>query len=120
MRRTGLTLIEVLASLALLGTVLSSLLLGASRFARASGISRERVEACRAADELLAKWWADPAHFPTGGQGTVPGTNFSWVLKGVSNPDVAALDAQVVRLEVMSRGSPCVSVDVVVPKGDAP
>lgn len=120
-RAGGLTLVEVLAALAILGTLLVSVLLAEARCRRQSAGARQRLESCRAADALLEQWWRDPGELPRSGQGDVPGHGeLVWRTSVVENRDVRRLGGQVVRLEIRRRsGAPdekaTVSVDVVLP-----
>src|SRR5687767_7374794 len=54
--RRALTLIEVLASLALLTTLLVSVLAAYSRLVRQARLSQERLSAVRHLDQLIAQW----------------------------------------------------------------
>lgn len=97
-----MTLIEVVASLALLASLLVGLLLAKARYTRQSALADRRIEAVRAVDRLLAAWWAEPARFPRRGTGPIDGAaDLSWRTSLVANPTLNELGAQVVRLEVI-------------------
>jgi len=75
----GLTLIEVLAALALLGSVLVALLLARSEHERQWHAGRQRAEAVRVADELLTDWWDNPGAIPREGRGEIDGhSGWTW------------------------------------------
>jgi prepilin-type N-terminal cleavage/methylation domain-containing protein len=102
MARRGMTLVEVVASLALLASLLVGLLLAKARFTRQSALADRRIEAVRAADRLLTEWWADPARLPRHGAGRIDGpADLSWQTSLVANPALGELGAQVVRLEII-------------------
>ena len=97
-----MTLVEVVASLALLASLLVGLLLAKARYTRQSALADRRLEAVRAADRLLSEWWADPARFPRRGAGRVDVvSNLAWQTSLVANPTLGELGAQVVRLQII-------------------
>ena len=101
-RRRGLTLVEVVAGLALLAALLVAVLTAKARATRQLASANRRLEAVAAADRLLVGWWQDPAHFPRHASGRVPGENgFAWRTSPVRNDTVNALAASVIRLEVL-------------------
>ena len=120
-RARALTLIEVVAGLAILGTLLVAVLLTDARCRRQSGLARRRMDAVRAADALLAKWWTDPGKFPRTAHGQLhPGSELAWRTLVIENEEIEQLGGQVVRLEVFRpreawREKPTVTVDVVLP-----
>src|SRR5215210_5494241 len=106
--RRGMTLIEVLAGLALLAGLLVGVLAVKSRCARQWTHANRRLAAVAAADALLSAWWQEPASFPRSGAGTVEGNaGLAWRTRVVPNAQVNALGATTVRLEVSgAAGSP--------------
>jgi len=120
--RSGLTLIEVAAGLALLGTLLVSVLLAEGRCRRQSAASRQRLAACRAAEAQLQALWADVDNFPRDGQGEVEGyPQFTWRTTLRKDGQADDLNVDVVRLEIEPRGAApgegaAITVDVVLPK----
>jgi type II secretory pathway pseudopilin PulG len=121
MRRTGLTLVEVVAGLALLSTLLVAVLTTKARVTRQSAHAQRRLEAVAAADRLLAGWWRDVRAFPRDSSGEVAGNaGLAWRTRPVRNDAVNALTASVVRLEVTEarderrRGTVLASVELVL------
>ena len=117
-----MTLIETVAGLALLATVLSLVFTARSHVARQQVRADRRQAAVAAADALLAAWWQDTATFPRSGGGAVPGrADLVWRTAVVPNPAAEALGSQAVRLEVTGAGPspaepwPVVAVEVVLP-----
>jgi type II secretory pathway pseudopilin PulG len=112
-----MTLIEVIAGLALLGTLLSLLLLARARHIHRAAESAQRLAAVTAADELLSTWWARPEAFPRSGGGDVPNhPALRWRTLPVPNPGLAALDAAAVRLEITdARNELLTSVELALP-----
>ena len=101
-RRRGLTLVEVVAGLALLSALLVTVLTAKSRATRQLASANRRLEAVAAADRLLVGWWQDRAHFPRQSSGRVPGdAGFAWRTSPVRNDAVNALAASVIRVEVI-------------------
>jgi prepilin-type N-terminal cleavage/methylation domain-containing protein len=102
--RRGLTLVEVIAGLALLSTLLVAVLTVTARTTRQSANATRRLQAIAGADRLLAGWWQDRAKLPRESSGHVPGdAGFVWRTTPVRNDAVNALAASVIRLEVFDR-----------------
>lgn len=119
-KQTAMTLLEVIAGLALLASVLGAILVIKARVVRQSRAGAQREEAIAAADGLLRRWFIEPAKFPRMDRGTLPGQpGLSWRTYPVRNPPAEALGGQVVRLEIvsvpMADRPPVVAVEVVVP-----
>lgn len=122
--RRGFTLIEVIAGLALLGTLLASITIARARYVRQRAHAQRRLTAVAVADSLLTGWWQDPQTLPRDGSGNVIEglQDMQWAWRTRSIDDTVALNAgvQIVRLEIRdgrSKGSvqPVVTVDVAVP-----
>src|SRR3954454_16567129 len=99
--RRGVTLIEVLAGLVLLGTVLASVMIARGRFVRQWAQAEQRLAAVHAADAMLAQWLsAGSQAVPVPAQGRLddqPG--YVWRTRRVPSPQADELSAGVVRLE---------------------
>ena len=116
-----MTLVEVCAGAALLGTLLTAVVVAESRFAVQSRRAGLRVEACAVVDEILDEWWSAPESFPKEGEGDVSGrAGWRWRLSGVENEAASELGAHVVRLEVFApgaeRGKPSARVELIRPE----
>ena len=107
--RSGVTIIEVLGALVLLGTVLASILTAQGRFIKQLASAERRLEATKAADQLLTLWWQDRAKFPRSGSGSVnevvkglgdSKSGLMWQMTTLENRDFAVLGIDVVRLEI--------------------
>lgn len=70
--RSGLTLLEVLAGLALLATLLAGVLTAYGNHVRQVRRTQLRLKAADAADRMLTDWFQRPGGFPEEGCGTVP------------------------------------------------
>lgn len=122
--RRGLTLIEVLASLVLLGVLFTGLLLGKARMTRQWSHAQDRQAAVRVADELLTQWEVEAAGVP--GVPGVPASGtrdgFRWSITALPPDDLFELGYQRVRLSleverdatVDAARTPACEVDVVV------
>ncbi len=100
-KRAGLSLVEVVAAIVILGTILVGVVLAKARHTRQLAIAQQQQVAVRAADELLSGWWVSREGVPREGRGqlaTQPG--MVWETKVVENAEVQRLGARVVRLEV--------------------
>jgi len=101
-RAAGLTLIEVVAAIAILGTILVGIVLAKSRNTRQLAEARRTAEVVRHADALLADWWADEAGVPPDAAGVIDADpTLAWRTRLVANPPIEQLGARVVRVEVI-------------------
>ncbi len=103
-RPRGATLIEVLAGLVVLGTVLSAVVIARGRFVRQWAVAEQRLDAVRAADGLIENWssgggWAVPMR----GEGLIE-ERYLWRTMPVGDENARKLNAVVVRLELYRRG----------------
>jgi prepilin-type N-terminal cleavage/methylation domain-containing protein len=118
-RQAGLTLVEVLAAVVILGTILVGVVVAKARHTRQLAVAREQTAAVHAVDGLIARWWADTGSVPVGASGTLgQDASITWQTFLVANPQIAALGARVVRVEVhgdAAAGKPLFVVDLVVP-----
>jgi len=115
--RRGTTLIEVLAGLVVLGTLLASMAVARGRFMRQWADADRRLQAVHGADALLARWLASPAsHVPAPSSGALDGApGFTWRTTVMRDRGATSLGAFIVRLDVfdadVSRQKPVLSVD---------
>jgi hypothetical protein len=124
LRRGGLTLIEVVAGLALLGWLLSAVILAKSRNTRQFSRASLKLEAVEAADALMTRWWAHKSQQPPSmtGQGDVPGSDrLTWRASQAANETIESLGGLVVRLEIVdartgTESPPLYTLDFVVSK----
>lgn len=101
-RRPGMTIIEVLGALVLLATVLVSVLAAQARFTAQNARAERRLAAVRAAEELLRRWWVQPAQLPRSGRGVVAGADqMVWHTSTTAPPQLAEHDLQILRLEIL-------------------
>ena len=118
-RARGVTLIEVLAGTALLGTLLVSVLVARGKLAEQSRHAAARIEACQVLDEFMETWWPQHAGQAPEGAGDIacrPG--WRWQRRIVPNEPAHALRAAVVAVEVFAPGAagvePAASVEVLM------
>jgi len=98
-KSVGMTLIETVAGLAILGTLISSLVVARSRYQHQWVLAGRRSEATVAADTLLSSWWAQPAQLPRNAAGKLTDKKLRWQTHLV-DPSVDVLGVQIVRLEI--------------------
>jgi prepilin-type N-terminal cleavage/methylation domain-containing protein len=96
----GFTLLEVLAALVVLGTLMTGAMLAKSRYARQSTLADRKLDATREAEQLLQGWWGDPPRVPRDWRGTLAGGELTWrtSTKAIQAPGDAKL--QVTRLAI--------------------
>ncbi|MBS3822134.1 MAG: hypothetical protein KGY81_10275 [Phycisphaerae bacterium] len=100
-RAAGLTLIEVVSAIAILGTLLVGIVLARARHTHQYARAQSTQAAVEAADELLSGWWLDNRRVPVGESGVFEDhPSLSWRTFEVAKPHVAKLEARVVRLQV--------------------
>lgn len=127
--RRGLTLVEVAAAMALLGTLLVSVLLAHAKLRGQETRAGQFLEAQRLADKLLATWWENLDEFPREDQGDVPGAAaWSWRTRRVPSPEAKAIEAEIVAVELFCARDdhdttsvtrkPAVRVEVLLPLED--
>ena len=126
--RRGMTLIELLVGLVVLGTVLASVTIARGRFLQQWRQAETRLQVTRATDALLARWMSGPLErIPVAAQGrlTEKGQHV-WRTSPRRDAAVEALGAVVVRLEVYERQpemasasrAPVVTVEFLVPRAE--
>jgi prepilin-type N-terminal cleavage/methylation domain-containing protein len=122
-RAAGLTLVELLAAMAILSVVLSSLLLVRARHVRQTAQSRRCAEAVRAADRLLETWYAAGQPVLPSASGTCPhDVRYGWTTRTMAEEAAGVTDLLVVRLAIHDADAadtndaraPLAFVDVVV------
>lgn len=115
-RQRGVTLIEILAGLAVLGVLISSIMIARGRALRQWADADAKVQATRAVDTLLASWLADPTgpdRIPvpaTGQLADLP--DCTWRTTFFADPATRQLGVGVVRLEVFKDRRPLLSLDL--------
>jgi prepilin-type N-terminal cleavage/methylation domain-containing protein len=115
----GVTLIEVLAGLVILGTLVAALALARGRAMRQYADAELRLQAARAADAMLSIWLDGPADaVPIRGGGALSGVpGCTWRTVPVLDPSADQLGVVVVRFEAWSsQTGQLMSIDFVVPK----
>ncbi len=119
--RRGATLIEVLAGLVLLGTILASALVARGRFQRQWRDADDKLAAVRAVDELVGDWLRlPPGASPVPGEGTLPGpSSLTWRTSWRADAGAQRLGVRVARLEVLDARrrarEPVLSVEFLLP-----
>jgi type II secretory pathway pseudopilin PulG len=115
-----MTLVEVLAGLVVLGTLLAAVTVARGRFLRQWAEADRRLQATRAVDALLSEWLSGSTQaVPVNSRGPLVGgaVNQIWRTRPMRDPAAAELGAVVVRLEVFDTASsrkPTVTVDFVL------
>jgi len=123
-RAAGLTLIEVVAAIAILGAILTGIVVAQSRHLRQIAATQRTDRAIAAADALLERWWADPRTLPVGASGRLEDAALRWVTREVASEPIEAIGARVVRVAFHPAGAqapgdessePMFVVDLVMP-----
>lgn len=116
-----MTLIEALAGLVMLGSLLTVVTIARSRANQQYARAQQRLAASRAADSLLAEWFSSPAPtVPLNAHGTLPqAPHLRWRTTSRSNAGATAMRALITRLEVFDpasrSGAPVLSLELLVP-----
>ena len=103
--RLGTTLIEVLAGLLILSTLLVSLAIARGRFLRQYAQADQRIAAAKQIDSLLEQWLSlPPASVPVQSQGQVEdASHHVWQTQIIPSSSAATLGTIIVRLEIFNR-----------------
>src|SRR5689334_2053162 len=97
----GVTLIEVLAGLVILGTLVAAIALARGRAMRQYADAELRLNAAHVADTMLARWLdGPPEQIPMRGGGAMPGmAGCLWRTSPILNAQADQLGTVVVRFE---------------------
>jgi prepilin-type N-terminal cleavage/methylation domain-containing protein len=97
----GLTLIEVVAAIAILGSILVGIMLATSRHSRQLALAERKKEAVRAADKLITRWRTQQDGVPINQEGRVKfNDSLRWRTRRVNNETIEKLSGRVVRLSL--------------------
>ena len=99
--RYGLTLIEVIASTALLATTLIGVLVAFSNIEQQNRLAEKRIEAVELADEMLYRWSVNNLPIPADQTGKIPGETWYWKTSVVQESKGTHL--QQIRFEIFDR-----------------
>jgi type II secretory pathway component PulJ len=115
----GTTLIEVIAGLVILSTLLVSVAMARGRFLRQWSDADRRIQVTQSVDHLLSRWLsAPPSALPISGQGNLEDApNFIWRTRPMNDPAAGHFGAITVRLEAFDsrfQGPAIVTVDFLV------
>ena len=116
-RRQAFTLVEVIASLMLLGTLLVGILTAHRRHVAQVRAADARLAAIAAADKLLQSWQADGSWGPASTSGRFPGNGqLAWRWTVTARPELRRINAGVGRLDVLDGESevetPLLSIEI--------
>lgn len=107
LQRRGLSLVEVIAALVLMGAVVTSALLAFSSHRRQLSIARQRLEAVGVAEELLPQLMTRRQGLKAGQEGPIAGRpDWFWQTSLVGTTVVATLPMHVIRFEIRSKTDP--------------
>ena len=102
-RSRGVTLIEVTAGLAVMSTLLVSVLIASAKLRTQAALAEVRVEACEVADGLLKEWWPEKDELPRNGEGVASGRRtWVWRTRPVASEDAETLGGEVIALEIFA------------------
>lgn len=126
-QRSGMTLVEVVAGLALLASVGVGSVMAFGLHQRQIIVARQTIEAAQIADNLLSRWQTDSIPVPTLQSGTTGQPGWFWQTQLLRTESLAGLPVQVVRLDILVQDKagnlqPRAAVEVLVPlkqSGDA-
>ena len=101
--RNGLTLIEVLAALVILATLLTGLLLTKNRALKQQALAERRLQAVAAADLIMERMWTTNG-LSASQAGDVPDrSEFRWRILANDSPDLADVSLRTMSLEILGR-----------------
>jgi type II secretory pathway pseudopilin PulG len=116
--RRGTTLVEVVAALVILGTILAAMLIARGRFVQQDVQARRKIEASRALDALVNGWMNGPASaIPVQATGSLPDApGQTWSTRLLRDPSAEEIGARVLRVDVFDRSErqPIVTLDLLI------
>ncbi|MCC6680516.1 MAG: prepilin-type N-terminal cleavage/methylation domain-containing protein [Phycisphaeraceae bacterium] len=95
-RDWAFSLIEVLAALVILGSLLSAVVVARGRFIHQSALARQRLEAVTLTDQLLEGWWQDLDTLPRDGSGVIG--DYRWQTQTEQRDDLDKLNVNLLTL----------------------
>lgn len=98
-----MTLVEVVASLALMGSLMVTVILAQSRLTRQYHLARQKTHAVHLADELLHGWANSREGIPRNGQGEVAEMSLAWQTSTATVDDFLPLRAEKITLQVYAK-----------------
>lgn len=117
----GMTLMEVVASIAILGVLLVGIVTAKSRHTHQWSLAQRKLQAVAAADALLAGWWQHQGSLPRTAEGEAGAAEdgLRWRTQELADREAAELGVTVVTLQVWDARDPearepLVSVDLVL------
>ncbi len=126
-RSTGVTLVEVLVALSLLGSLAVAMVLSRGQLMDQHRRAEQKQEAVRVADTLLAGWWAeDHDAFPVGDEGPIESHDgWVWETQLMPKRELEPFGARAVRLRILDTKTPgdpveLTSVELVLPARGTP
>ncbi len=115
-RRAGITLIEILAGLVVLGVLISTVMVARSRSMRQWADADRKLEAARAVDRMVAGWIGSaegPDKIPVPSIGTLQGVEgVTWETRWIADPAARTVGAGIVRLEVFQDRRPILTLEL--------
>ncbi len=127
-RRAGVSLIEVIAAIAIMGTILAGVVMSKARHTRQIALTQRTQQAVLATDQLITNWWASKEGVPVGTSGTISDGLLAWETYTIPDRKMQALSARVVRVSVYENVvdeqaavtlDALVTVDLVLPDPEA-
>ena len=103
-KRLAFTLIEVIAGLILMGSLVASGLVALSSHQHAILLAKQKLQANQIAEMLLTNWYEVQGRVPLRDQGII-GSQSEWIWRTqpVGLRSVCGLEASVIRLEVLGQ-----------------
>jgi len=95
----GLTLIEVVAAIAIMGTILVGIVMAQARHTRQLAQARQVRALVDEADALIASWALNLTQVPVDAEGAVADGRLRWRTRAVENEPIEEVRARVVRVE---------------------
>lgn len=108
----ALVLIEAVLGIALLGTLLTTIVVSGSKYNHMWHLAQKRQAACDIADELLETIWLNREQYPAfetlDTLPELPGPEWSWSTSNRAEqlPGLSGYEARVMTLEIMNQSMP--------------
>ncbi len=122
LKRQGLTLVEVIAAIALMGTLLAATITAYGQHARQSVLAIKRLKAIEEMDQLMAAWSVSRRRIPVNASSNIDGSQgLIWKTTIVDSSETSLLLCNIVELAIFdsaddeAAGTKLCSLQILVP-----
>ena len=114
----GATLVEAVVALAILGSLLTALIVANRNFTKQKQAAENRMIGCKLLDDFLTRNWENREVLLIEKTGALPQKDWSWRLKELDSKVDSNLKSRKVKIEAIAPGASknCASLEVLIPR----